>query len=71
MDRPPETYEEWRRCIEHDCGLELTPEFCRARITALQDPDDRHTARFTELFGDERRLHTIAWFEQAIGAQAE
>lgn len=71
MDRPPETHEAWRRCIERDCGLELTPEFCRARIAALQDLGDRHTARFTELFGDERRRRTIAWFEQAIGAHTE
>jgi hypothetical protein len=33
----PSTYADWRRCIEHDCGLPLTRDFVAARLADLLD----------------------------------
>lgn len=59
----PRSYDEWRRCITVDCGIDLTPSFIEARLRALRDPSDSHTAGFVELYGDGYLDQVIAWFE--------
>lgn len=61
----PKTYAEWRHCITVDCGIELTTQFIEARLRALGDPADSHTARFVELYGEGHRDQVIEWFELA------
>ncbi|KLJ00764.1 hypothetical protein [Luteimonas sp. FCS-9] len=61
----PRDFSEWRRCIEIDCGLALTPDFIDARLRALRDPRDFHTQRFDDVWGRAHREQVIAWFEQA------
>ena len=35
------------------------------RIAALSNAQDRTTARFVALYGDDYRMRVIGWFEQA------
>lgn len=58
-------YEEWKHCITVKCKIALERDYLERRIAALRDERDSTTARFVELYGDEYRLRTIQWFEQA------
>ncbi len=58
-------YEEWKHCITVKCKIPLTADYVEKRIAALSNTQDRTTARFIALYGDEHRLRTIEWFKQA------
>ena len=57
----PESYAAWRRCIEVDCGLELTP----ARLQALADDRDPRTRRFVAQWGEAQRQRVLGWLDEA------
>ncbi len=61
----PETYEQWHHCITVLCQQPLTPEFIATRIEALNNPRDYTTKKFVTLYGEQQRLKTLQWFEQA------
>ena len=61
----PRNYDEWKYCIEHWCGLKLTPQFINARIKALNDLSDEHTRRIIESYGDGHYRRLLEWFERA------
>jgi len=65
MNRPPEAYDEWRRCIEQDCGIALTAGYIAQRVQALHDRKDYQTLRFVELFGQAHLDRVIDWFARA------
>lgn len=64
----PETYDQWRHCIEVTCGIPLTPAFIAARLEALADDHDPHTRRFVEQWGDAHRRRVLGWLETARAA---
>ena len=39
----PQSYESWRYCIEQKCGLRLTPDYIRERISILTDARQEET----------------------------
>jgi hypothetical protein len=57
----PRTYEQWCHCIEHDCGIRLTPDFVEWRIRELSDNGNRDTLRFIQLYGDGHHQLTLRW----------
>lgn len=61
----PTNYQQWRHCIEVDCGIPLTPEFVDKRLAALQNSKDPKTQAFEKLYGVDHLQMTIAWFKQA------
>lgn len=61
----PSTYADWRRCIERDCGLPLTPDFIAARIADLRDAGSHHTQQFLRRYGPEHHARVLGWFTQA------
>jgi hypothetical protein len=61
----PATYEQWRHCIEVQCGIKLTPDFVQQRLSALRDNGDYQTQRFLEMWGEPHLDQVVAWFEQA------
>lgn len=61
----PTNYQQWRHCIEVDCGIPLTPEFVAKRLAALQNSNDAKTQAFEKLYGVDHLQMTIAWFKQA------
>ena len=62
----PRTYDEWLRCITHDCGITLTRAYLQERIQRLRDGNAPDTTRFIELYGYEHRLAVLSWFEKAF-----
>ena len=61
----PATYQQWRHCIEVQCGIKLTPDFIQQRLSALRDHGDYQSQRFLEMWGETHFHQVIAWFEQA------
>lgn len=61
----PNTYEEWKRCITVDCGIQLTRNFIKERIAALVDMGEFHIQKFIESWGPEQHARTLAWFRRA------
>lgn len=61
----PSSYQEWRNCIELDCGIKLTPGFIQERIEALTNTADTGTQKFIQLYGLNHYNQVIAWFKQA------
>ena len=55
----------WKQCITVDCGIPLTLAYVEQRLTALRDPKEYGTMRFTELYGEAYLGRVIGWFEQA------
>ncbi len=62
-------FAEWRQALTERCKINLTPEYARSRITALQDPQDKSTQEFKSLYGEAYLQQVIQWFEQAERGQ--
>ncbi|MCG7546888.1 hypothetical protein [Pseudoalteromonas sp. Of7M-16] len=60
-----QSYEQWRHAITVRCNINLTPEYARARIHALSDPNDLHTREFAAKYGDAYLKQVVAWFTRA------
>lgn len=63
-DAIPQTYDQWRHCIEHHCGIPLTAEFAQKRIKELENPKSEHTKRFIESYGPQHHERVLSWFRQ-------
>lgn len=61
----PKNYEEWRHCITVICAQELTAPYIEMRIKNLNSPKDHMTQQFVKLYGEQQRIKTLEWFEQA------
>lgn len=61
----PTTYEEWRHCITVICRQPLTLPYIESRIEALNTPNDHMTDKYVQLYGEQQRIKTLQWFEQA------
>ncbi len=61
----PASYADWRRCIEVDCQIQLTPAFVAARIDELNDATHFRTQQFVALYGPGYREQVLAWFQRA------
>ncbi len=62
----PQNYAQWRRCIEVDCGIALTPAFVQARLDALTRHESDEVRRFERLYGAAHLQHVIGWFHAAM-----
>ncbi|MEO1035851.1 MAG: hypothetical protein AAFX44_09860 [Pseudomonadota bacterium] len=60
-----QSYAEWRQALTERCGINLTPDYARSRISALQDPKNPSTKEFTATYGQAYLQQVIQWFEQA------
>lgn len=61
----PENYEQWHHCITVLCDQPLTADYIESRIQALNDARDYMTEKFVQLYGEQQRIKTLQWFEQA------
>jgi hypothetical protein len=64
MSKPfvPQSYEQWKHCIEVDCGIKLTPQYVEDRIASLEDPTDHYTTQFMKVWGPDQLANVKAWF---------
>ena len=47
-----QSYSEWHKAITERCKIDLTPEYVRSRISALQNPKDKSTQEFKLKYGE-------------------
>ena len=59
------TYEDWKHCITVLCGIPLTPNYIDKRLADLNNPNNHHTQKFIETWGNAHLQRVIGWFEQA------
>jgi len=64
-DAPFASYEAWYDYITHECGRDLTPDYCFDRLRELRDPQFPATKNFIEFYGTEYRDLVLSWFERA------
>lgn len=62
----PQTYEEWKHCIEVKCRIPLTQTFVHKRIEELNDNDNKQTMEFTQLYGEAYKNKILEWFNKSI-----
>ena len=60
-----QSYSEWHKAITERCKIDLTPEYIRTRISALQNPKDKSIQEFRVKYGEQYLLQVIEWFRQA------
>lgn len=62
---PLKSYGTWYAFATGECGLKLTPSYCRERIDELLDAGRPSTKSFLESYGAEYRDRVVSWFERA------
>lgn len=60
----PRNFEEWRNCIVHDCGINLTKEFARRRLKVLEDKTQPETKEFVRLYGKNHLNNVVYWLKK-------
>lgn len=60
----PQTFEQWRQCIEKDCGISLTKQFARERLAVYVNTENDETKKFKALYGEHHLQNIIQWFQQ-------
>lgn len=71
--RKLETYQDWRHCIEVQCGIPLTKDYVAERIRVLSDTTCEQTDKFIKAWGEQHRQRVLKWFGRAaaeLGGQA-
>jgi hypothetical protein len=63
------TYEEWKKCIESDCKIELTRAFAEKRLAIYRDIESEETKKFINLYGHAHYVNIINWFSNYINTQ--
>ena len=61
----PQNYQEWFHFITVMCQQELTEPYIEKRLKDLNSPNEYMTQQFIQLYGEQQRINTIEWFEQA------
>lgn len=67
MSDIPATYDEWLHCITVKCKIELTPQFAKTRIAALEDTKSPEAVRFAKCYGKAHLARVIEWYRRAAG----
>ncbi|MBY4673021.1 hypothetical protein K6W12_20515 [Burkholderia multivorans] len=62
----PQSFDAWQYCIEHECGIPLTPAFIQERLAILGDTAHAETQRFARLYGEAHRQRIVDWFAIAL-----
>lgn len=62
----PQTYEQWRHCIEVLGKIQLTPEYVAERLNVLEDRNNVERNKFANLYGQDQLARTIEWFRRVI-----
>ena len=60
----PQTFEEWKHCIIHDCKIALNKEFAKNRLAILEDKNHKETLKFVSLYGQKHLKNIISWYKQ-------
>lgn len=61
----PRNYQEWKKCIEVDCGIKLSPGFISKRISVFNNPKNPETIKFKKVYGLRHLQNVLSWYELA------
>jgi hypothetical protein len=64
----PQTFEQWKHCIEHDCKVKLTKEFAQKRLSIYQDNGKIEREKFKTLYGEKHLQNIIQWYNQILSS---
>lgn len=71
MDGIPYSFDQWKHCIEQDCGIQLTKEFANARLKVYEHLSNPETKKFISLYGKAHLENVIYWFQKIRRASAK
>jgi hypothetical protein len=57
----PQTFEQWKECIQKDCGITLTKKFASERLAVYEDAESSDTKKFITLYGKQHLQNIIQW----------
>lgn len=60
----PQTFEEWKHCISHDCNIKLTKPFAIQRLSVYENRNHPETRKFVELYGKQHLDNIIQWYKR-------
>lgn len=63
MNIIPKNFEDWKWCIETQCGIPLTIEFAKSRLAIYNDYLNTETQRFITNYGEEHLENIKAWMK--------
>ena len=66
----PESYDQWRECIEVKCQLPLTKAFCEKRLKVLQDASNAETKRFILHYSEVYLQQICQWYTKTLSTKA-
>jgi len=61
----PESFREWRDCIENKCKILLSAQFIDDRLSVYSNENSTETIKFKGLYGEEHLQNIINWLETA------
>lgn len=59
----PKNFDTWKLCIEKDCNINLTKDYCNERLAKLQNKELKETIEFERLYGKKHLENIISWFK--------
>jgi len=62
----PKSFQDWKICIEQRCGIPLTPDFAKTRLSIYSNGSLPETQRFVKLYGDEHFSNIKKWLNRVI-----
>ncbi len=62
----PQNYDQWKHCIEVECGIVLSIDYLTGRLTSLNKLQSEETIRFINLYGHLHHQNITGWFKQAL-----
>lgn len=57
-------FDDWKNCIIHDCGIDLTPAFAEKRLRVYENTSHPETRKFIELYGQNHLNNIIHWLKK-------
>lgn len=65
----PQSFEEWKICIEKKCHIPLTAAFARQRLIIYSQRELPETQRFIKLYGETHYLRVMEWFSRIASGE--
>jgi len=62
----PQNFEDWKFCIEEQCGIPLTLVFAQQRLAIYNNESLPETQRFISRYGQEHLQHIKEWFARIV-----
>jgi hypothetical protein len=60
----PNTFNDWKKCIEQDCKIKLTNDFAKQRLSVYENEENEETKKFVQLYGEQHLKNIITWLQQ-------